>query len=164
MSIQLGEVLVGEGVLTTDQVEEVLDVQKRTHRPFGVIAEELFNLSPDVVEDAWASQYSQITEHIDLTREQMDPVVLEMIERRQAWQFRMLPIRLDGEEIRVATTREHLLRAMRFALRHFGQACYFVLSPPDDLAEALVQHFPLPGMNAETVRTAGPSRRRPACE
>lgn len=164
MSVQLGEVLVAQGVLTTDQVEEVLHVQKRTHRPFGVIAEELFDLSPDVIEDAWASQYSQIAEHIDLRREQMDPVVLELIERRQAWQFRMLPIRLDGEEIRVATTRKHLLRAMRFALRHFGQACYFVLSPPDDLAEALGRHFPLPGMSDETVRAAGPNHRRPASE
>ncbi len=164
MSVQLGEVLVTQGALTADQVDEILDVQKKTHRPFGVIAEELFDLAPDIIENAWASQYSQIAEHVDPTQEPVDPTVLDMIERRQAWQFRMLPMRLDGGAIRVATTHEHLLRAMRFALRHFGQACYFVLSAPDDLAEALSEHFPMPGMSAATVRAAGPSSRRTASE
>lgn len=164
MSVQLGEVLVAQGAMSADQVEEVLAVQKETHRPFGVIAEELFDLAPEVIEDAWASQYEQIVEHVDPTQEPVDPNVLELIERRQAWQFRMLPMRLDGEEIRIATTREHLLRAMRFALRHFGQACYFVLSTPDHLAEALGEHFPMPGMSAATVRAAGPNHRRPSSE
>lgn len=162
MAVQLGEVLVANGVLTSEQVDEALRVQKQTRRPFGAIAEELFNLPTHVVEDAWAKQYAQIAEHIDPASEVVDGVIAGMIDRRQAWQFRMLPMRLDGEEIRVVTTRKHLLRAMRFTLRHFGQACYFVLSKPEQLAEALAQHFPLPGVGVEAILSTEPIHQSPS--
>jgi len=156
MAVQLGQVLVEKGVLTPEQVQAIVQKQNSTRRPFGALAEEMFGVHSECVENAWASQYSEIAEHIDPADEAIDRSVLDLIDRRQAWQFRMIPMRQDGSEIRVATTHEHLLRAMRFALRHFGQACYFVLTQPEQLADALATHFPMPGMGVEAVRTNEP--------
>ncbi len=158
MATRLGQVLVDRGVMSEAEVEAVLDRQQTSHRPFGALAEEMFGVCPATVEDAWAHQYEQIAERIDPADEKIEKSVLALIDRRQAWQFRIIPMRREGGEIRVATTREHLLRAMRFALRHFGQACYFVLTGPDELAASLDRHYPMPGMDASTVRAKEPLR------
>jgi len=39
--IQIGQLLVEQGVLTERQVKHVLQVQKMSHRPFGDLAERL---------------------------------------------------------------------------------------------------------------------------
>lgn len=156
MATRLGEVLVQRGLLTDDQVEQILEHQRSRGRPFGALAEELFGVTPEAVEQAWAEQYHGLTEVIDPRAERPDPTVLSLVDRRQAWQFRILPLRLEGEELRVATTTPHLLRAMRFALRHFGQVCYFVIAQPETLGEALMQHFPMPGMGPQAVMSSAP--------
>ncbi|MEC9372574.1 MAG: hypothetical protein VYC34_01975 [Planctomycetota bacterium] len=151
MTIRLGEVLVKQGLLTPDQVDAILEEQQRCRRPFGELAEALFGLRARDVELAWAHQYARITEHVDPRRESIEPHVVAMIDRRQAWQFRIIPLRRDGSEIMIATIIEHLPRAMRFALRHFGEPCYFVISRADALGEALVTHFPMDGMTPAAV-------------
>jgi len=156
MAIRLGEALMRQGVLTNEQVEQILERQRKCGRPFGALAEEMFSVSPELVEQAWAEQYQTLTEVVDPRAERTDPAVVSLIDRRQAWQFRILPLRLDGEEIRVATASPHLLRAMRFALQHFGQVCYFVIAQPEALGEALMQHFPMPGMTSRAVATEAP--------
>lgn len=156
MAMQLGQVLIDKGVLSQQQVEAIVSKQQHTRRPFGALAEEMFDIPPEVVEAAWASQYAEIAEHIDPAKEPVDKAILGLVDRRQAWQFRMAPLRRDGGEIRVVTTHEHLLRAMRFALRHFGEACYFVLTTPQQLADALSEHYPLPGMGVDVVRSNDP--------
>ena len=58
--IQIGQLLIEQGVLTAKQVEHILKVQKMSHRPFGDLAERLFGISPQAVEDAWVQQYLRI--------------------------------------------------------------------------------------------------------
>ena len=49
--IQIGQLLVEQGVLTEEQVRHILQVQKMSHRPFGDLAERLFGINPKAVED-----------------------------------------------------------------------------------------------------------------
>ncbi len=153
MSIRLGDLLVRKGVLTDAQRLCVLEYQHFTGRPFGEIAEKLYGVSPAAVEDAWAFQYSTIAPQVDARTEEVDPEALRLIDRRQAWQFRLLPLRYDGRELMVCTTPEHLVRAMKFAGWKLIDACYFVLAQPLSLGEALVRHYPIAGMTPEMVQT-----------
>ncbi|MCW5766519.1 MAG: hypothetical protein KIT68_11155 [Phycisphaeraceae bacterium] len=146
---KLGELLVRRGCISQDQCDQVLDEQRRTGRPFGEIAEAMFNLDPAALESAWADQYQAITGLIDPRRESTDVRVLSMISRRQAWQFRILPLRMDGAEVMICTAKEHLPRALRFAYSRFGPGCYFVLAEPDHLGQALERHYPMPGARDE---------------
>jgi hypothetical protein len=140
---RLGEILVGKGLLTSDQVEALLDEQAETCRPLGLLAEERYGLPRSAVEEAWVAQYEMLAQHIDATREQVDPRVLDLVTRRQAWQFQVLPIRWDGFEIMTATTPEHLARAVRFATACLGSPCYFVLTDAHQLHDAIDRHYPM---------------------
>jgi len=143
--VKLGELLVRKGILTTEQVEAILGEQARAGRPFGDLAERLFDVSGSEIERAWVEQFSEMTEHVDPTLELVDPAVLDRITRRQAWQFGVLPLRREGRELVVATTRDNLVRATRFAGWSLAEPVYFVLCEPDQLEDALSIHYHFPG-------------------
>lgn len=151
MSIRLGEVMVRRGLLTNDQVEAVLREQMRTRRPFGLIAEQLFNIDGRMIEQAWAEQYAEITGVFDLDANPPHTEAIACVSRRQAWQFTVLPVRFEGHELVMATTRENLPRALRFATRVLERPCYLVLVDPNTLGEALDFHYQMPGMSPESI-------------
>jgi hypothetical protein len=148
---RIGDLLVQRGILKSEQVLAVLDEQKRSGQPIGVICERLFDVSPDTIEEAWASQYISITRKVDPTIETIDPAALELVSRRQAWQFRVLPIRWDGDELMVATTAAHLRRALRFATRFLGVPVYLVIAEPHTIGAAMCRHYPIAGMTPASV-------------
>jgi len=148
--LRIGELLRQQGVLTQSQLNDVLQEQQRTHRPFGVICEQRFNVEPAAVERAWSAQYARLTRRIDPEQETFDPQVRTMISRRQAWQFCVLPVRYDGTELMIATAEHQLLRALRFACNVLHVPAYMVLAEADALGRALAVHYPLAGMNEQT--------------
>jgi len=155
MTLRLGDLLVAKGVLTPAQRDSVLEYQRLTGRPFGELAERLYSVDQSVIELAWAEQYASIAPRVDPRRERVEDEALALIERRQAWQFRVLPLRFDDHEVMVATTQEHLARALRFAGWKIQASCYFVLAEPLMLGEALMKHYPMAGMNPGLVLGKG---------
>jgi len=151
MEYRLGQLLVDAGVLTHPQVDEVLHRQHETGEPFGLIAEQMFGVSPVVIEEAWAAQYARWTRHVNPAVEVFENKALELITRRQAWQFRVLPIRFDGKELMLATTQRHIRRGLRFANNVLGVPSFFVMARPNELGIALCKHYALPGMTPEAV-------------
>ncbi|MGQ0627400.1 MAG: hypothetical protein ACT4PL_04780 [Phycisphaerales bacterium] len=142
MRLRLGEILISRGIITPEQCTRILQAQAKTHRPFGVLAEELFDVSPRELQEAWAEQYECDAPRIDPRAERIDTKATALLNRRQAWQFRLLPVRFDERELLCCSTRAHLPRALNFAYRHMGPTCSFVLSDPDHLGEALQKHYP----------------------
>jgi len=149
--VRIGEMLVQEGLLNEEEVQIILEEQKETGRPFGDLAERLFGISPGDVERTWVEQFSSITEHIDPLSESFDPEVADRVSRRQAWQFGCLPIRMEGGELIIATTQDHLLRAVRFTGWSINDPVCFVLADPERMEEALSERYPLPGMTLKHV-------------
>jgi hypothetical protein len=150
-TLHLGDLLVKHGVLTPAQRDEVLVAQKSRGGPFGAVAEEMFGISPEAVERAWAEQYAAFAPHVDPRTYDISHRTLDVISRRQAWQFKMLPLDVAGEEVVVCTTQENLCRALKFAGWRLGHACQFVLAEPPALGEALLKHYPMAGMTPEMV-------------
>jgi hypothetical protein len=155
MTLRLGDLLVNRGAMTGQQRDAVLEYQRLTGRPFGELAERLFGVGQAAVEQAWAEQYGSIARRIDPRSETFDPSALELIDRRQAWQFRILPVRFDAAELMVCSTQEHLVRALKFAGWKIQASCYFVLTDPLSLGEALMKHYPMAGMNPAAVAGRG---------
>jgi hypothetical protein len=156
MTVRLGDLLVDRGFLTEGQRAEILRRQRTDHRPFGALAERMYGVGPDVVEQAWADQFAEITSRVDPRRERIDPEALSMIERRQAWQFRVLPLRFEEDDLVMCTTREHLVRALKFTGWRIPRRCHFVLAEPLALGEALMRYYRLEGMNPAMVTGKGP--------
>jgi len=148
-TLRLGDILVMHGVLTHEQKNEVLEEQRLGGRPFGELAEWMFNISPGEVERAWAAQVAGLTERVDPRLVEVDVYALRQIGRRQAWQFAALPLCFDGEELVICTAEEHLARALKFVGWKIGAICRFVISDSLNLGEAMSRHYPLAGMRAD---------------
>lgn len=162
MPLRIGDILVELGVLTEHMREEILDEQRIVGKPFGELAERMFGIDPRVIEDAWARQYEQIAGvySFDKGGPQLDAV--SCVTARQAWQFKLLPIRFEHGELMIATTRENLPRALRFAATQMPEVCFFVTCSPDELADALQGVFPMPGFGVATIEQPGPRLARKA--
>lgn len=145
MRIRLGDVLVRLGALSEEQREEVVAEQSASGRPFGVLAEEMFGVSPKAVERAWAEQYVELTGRVSLAAERADAEVLPLVERRQAWQFQVVPLRFESGELVIATTGAALPRAMRFVGWALGVRASFVITDSEALLARLGEAYPMPG-------------------
>jgi hypothetical protein len=67
-----------------------------------------------------------------------------VVNRRQAWQFHLLPVQRSGEHLHVATDAENLIRAVNFSSRRIDEAVYFLVSEREQLRDFLMKHYPVP--------------------
>ncbi|MSR28229.1 MAG: hypothetical protein EXS03_01475 [Phycisphaerales bacterium] len=150
---KLGELLVAQGLLTEREVDEVLAAQLESNRPFGALCEEMFGVDPSLVEGAWVDQYRALAASFDADFARVHPAALARVSARQAWQFRVVPLRLDHETLVMATTPTHLARASRFASSVLGTAALFVVVDTHELSDALTVHYPIGGLDVRAVRS-----------
>lgn len=142
--VRLGELLVELGALSPEHVDHILKVQKQVGRPFGDLAERLYGVHPRTVERAWARQYANLSANVDPGLIDIDPEVVRLLNRRQAWQFKLISAsRVEGE-LQLVTDEKHLPRAMAFASMTFAEPVYFVVVDSATLIEKLKAHYPAP--------------------
>ena len=142
--IQIGQLLVEQGVLTQYQVDHILKVQKISHRPFGDLAERLYGINPKAVEDAWVDQYLRIAGIVDLDEVEIETECLRLLNRRQAWQFHLLPLNREDERLHMATSADNLVRSVNFATRKLDEPVHFLIAERAQLRAFLMKHYPVP--------------------
>ncbi len=155
-SIRIGEILIEQGILTEQQVFEIVQAQRTTATPFGVLAEQMFDVTVHSIEQAWIEQYERFTGGtIDLTDQQIDKQALALINRRQAWQFEILPLKfLPNGELLMAASRQRLARAVTFVAARFKPIVFFRIAESTQLRQFLKEHYPMPEVTEELVRRA----------
>jgi Type II secretion system (T2SS), protein E, N-terminal domain len=143
--IQIGQLLIEQGVLTQAQVNHILKVQKISQRPFGDLAERLYGINPKAVEDAWVEQYLRLVGVIDLDEVEIETECLRLLNRRQAWQFHLLPLNRDENDgLQMATSAENLVRSVNFGTRALDEPVHFLIAERSQLREFLMKHYPVP--------------------
>jgi hypothetical protein len=81
---------------------------------------------------------------VDLDQVKIESEALRVLNRRQAWQFHVLPINREAENLNVATSGEDLIRAVNFAVRKIDDPIYFMIAERKQLREFLMKHYPVP--------------------
>lgn len=153
--IRIGEILVEQGVLTEQQVFEIVQAQKKLQLPFGVLAEQMFDVTLESIENAWIEQYHRFTGTIDLKEQTFDERALRMINRRQAWQFECIPVNFEpGGELLMAASRRRLARAVTFATNRLDKVVYFRVAESDEIQAFLRKHYPMPEISEELLAKA----------
>lgn len=148
--IKIGQILVEQGILSEQQVFEILEAQKRSGVPFGVLAERMFDVTVESIEHAWVEQYARFTGTVDLDQLEFEKEALKLINRRQAWQFEILPLRIEPHgEVVIAASRERLARAVTFVARRIEPVAYFRIAESSQLREFLREHYPMPEIASE---------------
>ena len=153
--IRIGEILVEQGVLTEQQVFEIVQAQKKLHLPFGVLAERMFEVTLESIENAWIEQYHRFTGTIDLSEQNFDDQALRLINRRQAWQFEIIPVGFEPTgELLMAASRRRLARAVTFATNRLDKVVYFRIAESDQIQAFLKEHYPMPEVSEELLAKA----------
>lgn len=151
--VRLGEILVSQGLLSREEVKQVLDTQKVQGRPFGVLAERMFGLDPRAVESAWVAQYAQLAGSVDPDSFDVEPSCTNLVNRRQAWQFHIAPVAHEEGELVVLTDEKHLAKALRFAAATFKEPVFFRIVESQRLHEFLMQQYPVPDFLAQFAQS-----------
>src|SRR6185503_1013031 len=131
--IQIGQLLVEQGALTEAQVKHILKVQKLSHRPFGDLAERLYGINPKAIEDAWVEQYLRLVGVVDLDDQKIETEALRLLNRRQAWQFHLLPMNRQEDSLNAATSAEDLVRSVNFSAKKIDEPVYFLIAERQQL-------------------------------
>lgn len=153
--IRIGEILVEQGVLNEQQVFEIVQAQKKLHLPFGVLAERMFEVTLESIENAWIEQYHRFTGTINLNEQSVDDKALRMINRRQAWQFECVPVNFESTgELLMAASRRRLARAVTFATNRLDKVVYFRVAESEQIQAFLKEHYPMPEISSELLAKA----------
>lgn len=152
--MRIGEMLVRLGLLNRAQVEEILETQSSSNESFGAIAERLFQVPPEEIERAWIEQTHERATMFDADRG-IDDDAKELVIRRQAWQFGIVPLRIDDGHLVAATSRTQLPRAVRFATRVLGMPAQFEIADEETLASLLAFQYPMRGMDKSMLEGKG---------
>lgn len=147
--IQIGQLLVEQGVLTDAQVRHILTVQRMSHRPFGDLAERLYGIDPRAVEDAWVEQYVRVAGVVNLADHLVETECLRLLNRRQAWQFHLLPLSRSENGLQMATCSDDLVRSVNFSARKLDEPVCFLIAEREQLREFLMRHYPVPAYLAQ---------------
>ncbi len=153
--IPIGQILIEQGVLTEQQVFEIVQAQRNERLPFGVLAERMFDVTVESVERAWVEQYYRFTGPIDLNEQQIDAEALRLINRRQAWQFEILPLRFEPTgDLLLAASRNRLARAVTFVVNSLAPVVYFRIAESTQLRDFLARHYPMPQVSEALIQRA----------
>lgn len=147
--VRFGDILTTHRQLTAEQVAEILAAQETNHRPFGQLAQQMFGVTAQAIEAAWVQQYLSYGTRVDLAQQQVDPQVLGVLTRRQAWQLQLLPLRREEGQLLVATCSSRLARAVKFAWRRLGEPVFVLVAPKPQLEDHLHEYYPWPAMQQQ---------------
>ena len=97
---RLGEILVDSGVLTNEDIDKALAMQKGTNKRLGeVLLDENFISETDMIE---ALRMQLGIDFIDLTKAKIDASLTSLIPKNIAKQYRIVPVKLVGDRLYVA--------------------------------------------------------------
>ena len=141
MSAKFGELLGRLVPLTGQDVAEILEEQKMSHRRFGQIALSWGLCQPEHVWQAWCEQLSNYPERIDLDRIGIDTQAIGLIPAEVARQFGVIPIRALSRRMVVAASEQTLDDAVENLPRLLSQQVQFVVADADQIRRAIATHY-----------------------
>ncbi len=100
MSKRLGEMLVEEGIITEEQRDYALDEQRKNGHRIGTNLIKLGMVTPQKITEVLGQQYHVPT--VDLSREEVEPTLLDLIPAEVALKYQAVPVRRFGKTLTLA--------------------------------------------------------------
>ena len=99
-SKRLGDILISDGLLTQEQLEEALAQQKQTHERLGAVLIEYGYITEKALIDALRNQLG--IDFIDLTKTTIDPSMSRYIPKALAQEYEIVPIQVVRDNLFIA--------------------------------------------------------------
>ncbi|MCP4194081.1 MAG: Flp pilus assembly complex ATPase component [Planctomycetaceae bacterium] len=149
---RIGQILVDLGFINDEQLEMLLEEQRRhPGELLGKIAEEMGLVTDDQIALALAEQMSM--QVVKLGELQITPEVMELITEAMAQLYRVIPVKLEGNEFTLATCDPQNL-SIQDELRTFlGYDIKLLVATERDLNAALERHYASSSETFESIVT-----------
>lgn len=134
-----GQMLVDEGLISPEQLDEALKLQRRQGGRLGEILVEQGLLTPQDVVAVYSVQMN--VPLIDLRRHSIQPEAVALLPESIARQHTVIPVHLVGDSLVVAMARPEDLRALEHIRLHANRSVEIALAPPDDIEEAIDANY-----------------------
>ena len=138
---KIGELLVQHGLMSDDQVRQVLAAQKDDPAPFGYLAQKMFDIDAQAIWRCWGRQMAECLPVVDLGSLASSQEALSEISASVAWRHRALPIALHERTITLATSPERLPAVMAWAHTQLAYVIDMVLVDDDLLEQAIPERY-----------------------
>ncbi len=136
---KLGEILVQQGRLTPDQLNDILRLQRETSKPFGQILVEKEILSSEELTRILGEQLG--IPHVWLRKGLIDPQVVSVLPKEKAVRFQVIPMFRVRNTLTLATADPHAFFVFDEVGQLTGLEVHPVLCRTDDILEAINQYY-----------------------
>ena len=142
---KIGEILIKQGLITPQQLEEALKLQREENRKkLGEILVGIGAISREELIETL--QYIYETEYVDLSNYVIDPEVISVIPEKTALQFKLIPISKNdkGNELVIAMANPLDVYAIDFVRDYTKiKKIKCMLAPEEDVVNAINSYYEL---------------------
>jgi len=145
-TLLLGEMLVQGGLISNEQLEQALRIQKKTSQFLGVTLVHLGFIKEDILFPVIARQLN--IDYVKLEGLKLSHSVIEKVPAKFACHYKFIPISIDNDRITIAVSDPmniHLLDDIKLLLNMNVKA---MLAGESDILDAIKQYY---GIGAETI-------------
>lgn len=140
---RMGDLLRRMVPLSWHDVDEILQEQRISSRRFGETAIAMGLCRPEHVWRAWCGQNPDKIESVDLDQIGVDAQAVALIPRDIAMRLNVIPIRVAGDLLVVATSDQNTSdAATALATIVVKQKIRFVIAPAEQIKIALMAYYP----------------------
>lgn len=139
----IGTILVDRGLITSEQLDEAIDEQKRTGERLDHVLVRLGHVKPEEVLEAIGRQFDMPI--VDLAEIQVDEEVLQTLPAKLVFKQQCVPVRRTATTLQVATCDPFELSAFDELRLLTGLGVELVLAEERDLRRFIRTHYGVAG-------------------
>lgn len=139
VSKQLGELLIERGVITKEELEQALQVQKEKGGLIGQILVDLGFAKEEEIAQALTAQFG--FPYLPLNNYEIDPEVIKIIPENVASQYCLIPIDKIGNSLTIAMSNPLNIRAIEDIELISGLVIQIFISTGTDIRNAIKRYY-----------------------
>ncbi len=136
---RLGEILVDAGLITKEDLEKALEIQRKTKGSLGQILVDMGLVTKDQVMKALSSQLG--VSYISLDDYIIDPEAITYVPRELAKKYMLVPIGKDGDKLIIAMAHPWDVRAIDHIRSITGMPTRTVIASEDEIKRIIDQYY-----------------------
>ena len=146
MTIRIGDILIEKQIITQQELDLALKEHQNTKEFLGQTLVRLNIITEEKLLKVLAEQ--QGIEFLDLKEIKISDSVIESVPAKFAWHYKIMPTRIDGNVLMVATSNPFDMWPIDDLETNLGYRVEIALAVSSDITEAIKKYY---GVGADTI-------------
>ena len=146
MTVRIGDILIEKQIITQQELDLALKEHQNTKEFLGQTLVRLNIITEEKLLKVLAEQ--QGIEFLDLKETKISDSVIESVPAKFAWHYKIMPTRIDGNVLMVATSNPFDMWPIDDLETNLGYRVEIALAVSSDITEAIKKYY---GVGADTI-------------